>query len=321
MSVEKIDFAIYGSDVDAAFLAAELVRLHDAKVLLIRDQVNDYSLHHLQAYSVSAFCEPDTLLTIENGRERWQSQFTGRAGRECFERVELALRVGDQLNQDLLHYVEGSMIAVDRQCQRMADASGVEHLSFRNVVAPARKNTLEFIHNKFVGSGLSIFDRTYFESAKRQKGGPLVLRSTQMRYEVRHSVFLDMDLVQSQSNVNKNSILKSYKGSEILVKSNAPRSRHAVHLDRELEIRPYRRGQMLVKCQGEFNDLVRHAETAIDQFLEMMLVAQGSYQGIATTDGSPMFAKLNAHQSIFVGGKHASVFLMPSAARCKKDNQ
>ncbi|MGJ8528464.1 hypothetical protein [Maritalea sp.] len=314
MSVEEIDFAIYGSDIDAAFLAAELVREHGAKVLLIRDQVNDYSIHHLQTYSVGAFCEPDTLRIIGHGLERWHSKFSGRTGRDCFERTGLALRVGNQHNKDLLHYVEGAMIAIDQQFERKADTDGIEHLKFRGVVAPSRKKALEFIYNKYVGSGLAVFDRTNFESATRQKSGPLVLRSSKMRYDVGHSIFLDVDLVQSQSTANKNNVLRTFFGSKIVVKSHDTRPVHTINLDSEFETRPHGHGQLLVKSHGSFNDLAHQAERTIHGFLDKSLIAQGTYQDVATKDGSPMFAKLNTHQSVFAGGKNASAFLMPSVA-------
>ncbi|WP_299346663.1 hypothetical protein [uncultured Maritalea sp.] len=312
MQVEEFDFAIYGSGVDALFLAAELIQRHSARVLLVRDQVNDYTLPDHQDFSVGGNCNPDTIKLAHLGIERWQAQFSDRAGRSCFEKSPLNLKVSAGPNSDILNYIEGALIACNRQFERKAEREGAEYLLLRDVVAPKKRQAIEFLHNAYLGVGMEVFDRSEFEDAKRLKDGRLSMKSDGKRYRADTTIILDDDLVHAHANAALRNILRPIQGTKLAMRLNTRFVKPpTLYVDGQMCIRQAAENKLLITAPLEFDQVISRAKNEALDLEKMKVHAMGAFQGVTTIDGGPLLDfQVQKKTWVFSGGT-VRAFLMP----------
>jgi len=314
MQVEKFDFAIYGSGIDAAFLAAELIQRHHARVLLVRDHVNDYTLQHHHDFSVGGNCDPDTIRMAHSGLNQWHNQFTGRAGRECFDRGPISLKVSSSQNADMLHYIEGALIASDRQSERKAVREGVEYLQIRDVIAPKRRESLEFLHHAYVGVGLEVFDRSVFFEARRTKDGALILKTDREKFSASQTIVLDDDLIDAHSNSALRKVLHPIKGSKAALTPIARFTKPpALFVDSQICIRAHA-NNILISAPLSYEDLVHQGKKEIIDLEQLRIHAQGAFASVSTVDGAPVLELEKGKNTWLFSGGAVRTFLMPSVS-------
>jgi len=315
MQLEEFDFAIYGSGVDAAFLAAELVRRHSCRIILIRDHVNDYTLPHHQDFSVGGNCDPATIEMVQHGLKNWQSQFAGSAGRACFSRGALSLKVSSPKNADLLHYIEGALIASDRQSERRASRDGTEYLHLRDVLVPNRREALEFLHSTYVGVGMEVFDRSHFQNAKRSKDGRLTLKEGENRFSAKQTIILDDDLLDVHSNATIRSTLCQTTGTKMALHPPARYKSPPVYcVDSQMHVRLQSNNRLLISAPLSFGDLTHFGKSEVRDLEKLTMSAQGAYEAVSTVDGSPILEHNKSKMTWIFSANTVRTFLMSSVS-------
>lgn len=312
MQVEEFDFAIYGSGLDAALLGAELVKRHDCRVLLIRDHVNDYTLDHNQQYSASGITDPDTIAQLAIGADNFHLHFAGKTGRACFERTQLALKVSSAERSDLLHFIEGALIACDRQSERKAARNGDEFLLLRDVIAPRRRESLEFLHRAYVGVGMEVYDRTDFDQAKRLKDGRLSLKVNDKRMSAAQTVVLDDDLLSRYADDNINKVIRPLVGTKMALKTVSKYTKPAAfYVDTKFNLFALDAETVVAFAPMNYQAFVDNAKRAFVGIEHLDITAQGAYHHYVTQDGGPLLQFLTTSKTwLFAGVGNSSMFLM-----------
>lgn len=315
MQVEKFDFAIYGSGLDAAFLAAQLVSSHECKVLLIRDHVNDYTLQHHQDFSVGGNCDPDTIKIAHEGLQKWHTQFSGRAGRDCFDRLQVSLKASFAENAEILHYIEGALIACDRQSERKATRFQGDYLTVRDVIAPKRRAALEYLHQAYVGVGMDVLDRSAFQDARQLKDGRLMLKSGTKQYSATQTVILDEDLITHYFNAALRTVLIPTLGTKLAVKNVTKYSKYPTFcVDTQMCVRAQTGNKILVSAPLPFGDLTEICSKEVLGFEQMEIHAMGAYNAVHTKDGAPLLDFQKQKKTWVFSGGTVRTFLMPSVS-------
>jgi len=314
MQVEEFDFAIFGSGIDAALLGAELVKRHDCRVLLIRDHVNDYTLDHQQQFSMSGIADPDTIDQLASGLDNFHLHFGGKTGRACYERTQLALKVSCAERSDLLHFIEGALIACDMQSERKAARNGDEFLLLRDVIAPRRREALEYLHHAYLGVGMEVFDRTDFDQVKRLRDGRLNLKLHDKRMYAAHSVVLDDDLVDQYADDEFRQFISPVVGTKIALKTISKYTKPpAYYVDTGFSLFATDSASILAFAPMTYGAFVRNAKSDFVGVEHLDLAAQGAYKAHVTKDGAPILHFLRETKTwLFAGGGNVSAFLMPS---------
>jgi hypothetical protein len=293
MQKEEFDFAIFGSEIDAAILAVELAQTHNARILLIRDQVNDYALHMHQHFSMGAISDIATLEMLQMASERWHGLFQGRDGALCFERQNIRLRVSTPRHGAMLHYVENAMLDAQMQCERKADRQGFEYLSVRDVIAPKRKETLEFLASLIAPEQLVICDRSDFDQITHLKNGQLALKRDGQRFGAAQTVFLDDDLILTNKSKRLREHLISRDLNGFVFEQLSHPTPSTIMLDTNGVMHPCgENGAQLTSLQ--------HQEAAMQTFNlsgNAQLSASATKKSVYTKDGAPMLGFENREKS------------------------
>ena len=195
MQLEQYDFAIFGSELDAAILAVMLSTKFDARVLLIRDHVNDYALQTHYSASMTATADAKLVKMLETGEAHWHELFSSRDARQCFDRGAVHLDVAAKENIDALNYVENTMVYAQRQCDRKARPNGSEFLELRAVTMPKRREALEYLYAQYNGANCTFVDRSDFNEIRRLKKGQLNLRRGDAKFTAAQTILLDADVI------------------------------------------------------------------------------------------------------------------------------
>lgn len=313
MQKEEFDFAIFGSEIDAAILAVELINSFDARVLLIRDQVNDYGLHLHPSFSMGAVSDVNTLNELALAVEKWQSLFSGREGSACYERECLRIRVASAANNAALHYIENALIDVQMPCERKADRDGFEDIYLRDVITPKRRQTLEFLVGKFApAQQLMVCDRSDFIKITHLKNGQLSLQRDGVRISAAKSIFTDDDLAiqMADHNIKKQIVRYSTNGYQF---SRDQKANHTNMIVADLMGVMFQHSKDSVQIAIPSNLIDQKKAFSINS--EAKLKARATKESICTRDGAPLLACI-AHQNnwIFVADKTIAPFLAMSAA-------
>jgi len=317
MNAEEFDFAIYGSGVDAAFLAADLMQRHQAKVVLIRDHVNDYSLPYTRHYSIGPITDLGTLALLRTGEENWLSTYGGRNTKDTFSKVDLHLSVANIENDPLLQFVEGALIDADRNCERRVAHDEKESLLIPGVVAPNRSAYLQSLFERHSEVGIKFVDRRDLKDVKSNRTGQLSFKLDKHRCISKQVVILDDDLIAELHADQDSSSITIVRGTktEIRAKKTLP-SMHRIVVDSGLKIFSPAKGDTLrASISGNIDQLHDHTNMELKNYQDMRLVAQGHYRTVETKDGTPYLAKeRQARGWVFAGGGVVSPFLMTSVS-------
>ncbi len=195
MQLEQYDFAIFGSELDAAILAVTLSTKFDARVLLIRDHVNDYALQTHYSASMTATADAKLVKMLETGEAHWHELFSSREARQCFDRGPVHVDVAAKANINALNYVENTMVYAQRQCDRKARPNGSEFLELRAVTMPKRREALEYLYAQYNGANCTFMDRSDFNEIRRLKKGQLNLRRGDDKFTAAQTILLDADVI------------------------------------------------------------------------------------------------------------------------------